>query len=449
MSTFENAGTSPRSFGSIDVAKGIFSGAATLQRIMTVEAALAKVEAELGVIPKEAAQEIQDKAHVELLNEDTYEIHRKATGHSLMGLLRAYKEICDNDAGQYIHYGTTTQDINDTAIILQMRDTLDLVEVKLIRVANTIRKAAVEYRSTVVIGRTNDQQALPITLGYKFSMWLDELLRDLERIRSSRNRILVGQFGGAVGTLDSLGKIGLKVRDGLMKELGIGISEIAWYTSRDRYAEYTSILAILCCSLGKLGNEVYIEQKTEVNEMAEGYDEEKVGSSTMPHKRNPFIPARLAGFGRMARSIVADSLLAMEGTNERDTRCLRIEPYFLERISTLADAALDTAIELFENLEIRTAEIEKNLNCLGGLIYSEALMMQLSKKTGRMKAHDKIHTLAQEAIRTRRVFIELLLEDEVVSGILTKEELLEIMNPANHIGLSEYFVDVVTGREIG
>ncbi len=448
MSRFENAGTSPRNFGSIDVAEGIFSGSGTLQRIMDVEAALAKVEADLGIIPQEAAREIQKKAHVQLLDEESYEKHRKATGHSLMGLLRAFKEICENNAGQYIHYGTTTQDINDTAIVLQMRDTLDLAEKKLVRLAKIIREMAVRHRSTVMIGRTNDQQALPITLGYKFAMWLDELLRDLDRIRSCRPRILVGQFGGAVGTMDSLGEIGLSVRDGLMAELNIGVSPIAWYTSRDRYAEYTSILSILCCTLGKLGNDVYIGQKTEVNELAEGFDPEKIGSSTMPHKRNPFVPAKLAGFGRMARSITADSLLVMEGTNERDTRCLRVEPYFLERISTLADAALDTAIDLFGHLEIRTVEMEKNLHCLGGLIYSEALMMELSKTLGRMEAHDRIHTLAQKAMGAAGSFIELLLNDEVVSKHLTRDTILKIMNPKSHIGLAEHFVDVVTGRII-
>lgn len=444
MSRFENAGTFPRNYGSIDVAEGIFSGAGTLQRIMTVEAALAKVEGELGIIPAEAAEEICRKAHVELLDEEEYEKHRKATGHSLMGLIRAYKGICENGAGQYIHYGTTTQDINDTAIVLQMRDTYDLVETKLKKVAGYIRELAIRYRSTVMIGRTNDQQAIPITLGYKFAMWLDELLRDIERLNASRERILVGQFGGAVGTMDSLGPVGLQVRDGLMKELGLGTPTIAWYTSRDRYVEYTSTLAIICCTLGKLGNEVYIEQKTEVGELAEGFSEEKVGSSTMPHKRNPFIPARLAGFGRLSRSIVADALLSMEGTNERDTRCLRIEPYFLENISTLVDGALDTAIELFSNIEVREENMKKNLDALGGLIYSEALMMKLGKKMGRIQAHDVIHELAQESMRTGRNYSELLMEDERVGKYITKRELEEIMDPARHIGLAEHFVDAVT-----
>ncbi|SET19836.1 MULTISPECIES: class-II fumarase/aspartase family protein [Enterocloster] len=446
MARFENAGTSPRNYGSIDVAEGIFSGEGTLQSLMDVEAALALAEAEAGVIPVEAAEEISRKAKVSFLNEETYEKHRRATGHSLMGLIRSYQEVCENGAGQYVHFGTTTQDVTDTALALQMKAVYDLVERKMETVIGLIRELAVKYRSLIMIGRTNDQQAVPITLGYKLAMWLDELERDLERLKASRRRVLVGQFGGAVGTMASLGGAGLAVRDNMMVRLGLEIPKIAWYNSRDRHTEYVTTLAMICGTLGKLGNEVYIGQKTEVNEMAEGFSPDKVGSSTMPHKRNPFVPARLSGFGRMARSIVVDAYTVMESTNERDTRSLRMEPYFMERISSLTDAALDTAIDLFTYIEIREKSFEKNLNILGGLIYTEALMMHFANKFGRIEAHDILHDIAQEAVAEGKNFVDKLLENAKVMENFTKEELLSLMNPAKYIGLSEHFTDVVTRK---
>lgn len=446
MARFENAGTSPRNYGSIDVAEGIFSGEGTLQSLMDVEAALALAEAEAGVIPVEAAEEISRKAKVSFLNEETYEKHRRATGHSLMGLIRSYQEVCENGAGQYVHFGTTTQDVTDTALALQMKAVYDLVERKMETVIGLIRELAVKYRSLIMIGRTNDQQAVPITLGYKLAMWLDELERDLERLKASRRRVLVGQFGGAVGTMASLGGAGLAVRDNMMVRLGLEIPKIAWYNSRDRHTEYVTTLAMICGTLGKLGNEVYIGQKTEVNEMAVGFSPDKVGSSTMPHKRNPFVPARLSGFGRMARSIVVDAYTVMESTNERDTRSLRMEPYFMERISSLTDAALDTAIDLFTYIEIREKSFEKNLNILGGLIYTEALMMHFANKFGRIEAHDILHDIAQEAVAEGKNFVDKLLENAKVMENFTKEELLSLMNPAKYIGLSEHFTDVVTRK---
>ena len=446
MARFENAGTSPRNYGSIDVAEGIFSGEGTLQSLMDVEAALALAEAEAGVIPVEAAEEISRKAKVSFLNEETYEKHRRATGHSLMGLIRSYQEVCENGAGQYVHFGTTTQDVTDTALALQMKAVYDLVERKMETVIGLIRELAVKYRSLIMIGRTNDQQAVPITLGYKLAMWLDELERDLERLKASRRRVLVGQFGGAVGTMASLGGAGLAVRDNMMVRLGLEIPKIAWYNSRDRHTEYVTTLAMICGTLGRLGNEVYIGQKTEVNEMAEGFSPDKVGSSTMPHKRNPFVPARLSGFGRMARSIVVDAYTVMESTNERDTRSLRMEPYFMERISSLTDAALDTAIDLFTYIEIREKSFEKNLNILGGLIYTEALMMHFANKFGRIEAHDILHDIAQEAVAEGKNFVDKLLENAKVMENFTKEELLSLMNPAKYIGLSEHFTDVVTRK---
>ena len=365
---------------------------------------------------------------------------------TLMGLIRSYQEVCENGAGQYVHFGTTTQDVTDTALALQMKAVYDLVERKMETVIGLIRELAVKYRSLIMIGRTNDQQAVPITLGYKLAMWLDELERDLERLKASRRRVLVGQFGGAVGTMASLGGAGLAVRDNMMVRLGLEIPKIAWYNSRDRHTEYVTTLAMICGTLGKLGNEVYIGQKTEVNEMAEGFSPDKVGSSTMPHKRNPFVPARLSGFGRMARSIVVDAYTVMESTNERDTRSLRMEPYFMERISSLTDAALDTAIDLFTYIEIREKSFEKNLNILGGLIYTEALMMHFANKFGRIEAHDILHDIAQEAVAEGKNFVDKLLENAKVMENFTKEELLSLMNPAKYIGLSEHFTDVVTRK---
>lgn len=444
---FSGAGMEEEYYGSRDVLEGVFGGANTIQKMMDVEAALAWAECEAGLVPEQYAGEIQEKCSVKLLDEAVYAEARRTTGHPLMGMLRAYKAICSKEAGEYLHYGATTQDISDTALILQLREAWDIVEDKTRRLREILSGKAREYRSLVMIGRTNDQQAMPITLGFKISTWIDELDRCLERMEQGRERIFVGQFAGAVGTMASLEQEGPRVQKLLLERLGLAAPKISWFATRDRLAEFTFDLAMICGAVGRMGNEVYNEQRSEVNELAEGYALGKVGSSTMPHKRNPFLPGRLAGRGRIAGTLVMRAMQCLENTNERDCRTLCIEPYHLKEICCLADGTLDIALELFGQMEVHEDQIRYNLEILQGLIYSEALMMRLAEVYGRMEAHELVYELAMAAIAQKRQLKELALADSRVTAHLTEEELENLMRPEHYTGLAEHFVDQVAGTE--
>lgn len=448
MARFEGMGIglSCGNFKGSDVARKIFGPEQSIQSQMTVEAALARVQARLGVIPQAASDEINRKAHVELLDEEEYRHQYAVTNHPLVCLIRAFASICEGDAGEYIHYGTTTQDIIDTAMMLQLKQAYEVIQDKTQRLRDRIAELSRQYRDLVMIGRTNDQQALPITLGFKMATWVDELDRSMERLKASKDRIFVGSFFGAVGTLASLEEKGIEIQRGLMEELGLGDSRIMWFTSRDRLVELVSNMCILTGTLGRIANEVYNGQRSEVGELAEGFVPGKVGSSTMPHKRNPFVPCEIVGNSRLCRSTMMDALASMDGTNERDAREINMEIEYLARCCSLADAALDRSLLLMRDLEVHENGIRRNLDLLGGLIYAEALMMRLSDDYGRLEAHEIIYELAQKAISDQVDFRSLLLTDERTAGKLTEDELDEIMNPAHYIGLSTYFVDVIAGK---
>ena len=445
MSKFSWSDFAIENYGSVDVAEKIMGGRNFVQYCMNVEAALARVQARLGIIPQEAADEITKKCDVNLIDADEYARQLEVTGGAvIVAMIRVYNNICDNKLGQYIHYGTTTQDITDTALILMERDAYEVILKKAKILLDVIKQKARENRSLVMMGRTNDQQALPITLGFKFASWIDELERSIERLEAAKERIFVGQFFGAVGTLASLEEKGIACKDGLMEELGLGNPKMAWYSTRDRIAEYVFHLSALTCTLGRFGNEIYIGNKSEVNEIAQGYKAGNVGSSTMPHKRNPFVSARLSAYGRLARTTTADALMLMESTNERDVRTLDPEYNAIEKAAQLCDASLDIAISLIRDLEVHENNIKRNLDLLGGLVFSEALMMKLSKEFGRLEAHEIIHEHAMNAIENNLVFRDLLLADPRVTSQVSVEELEDIMKYENYIGLSEYFVDLMT-----
>ena len=234
MAGFEGRSLSCGGFKSEDVARRIFGGENTIQTQMDVEAALARVQARLGVIPQAASDEINRKCHVELLDVEEYNRQYQITNHPLVCLIRVYAGICDGDAGEYIHFGTTTQDIMDTARMLQLKQAYELITEKAVRLRGRIAELARRYKGLVMMGRTNDQQALPITLGFKMATWADELDRSIERLEGSRDRIFVGSFFGAAGTLASLEEKGLDIKRELMRELGLGDARIMWFTSRDR-----------------------------------------------------------------------------------------------------------------------------------------------------------------------------------------------------------------------
>ena len=445
MGRFEGIGLACGKFPSVDVGQKIFGGENTVFQQMRTEAALAVAQAAVGVIPQAACDEIVRKCDVSLIDEEAYFEQLKKTGHPLVCLIRVYSGICDGNYGEYLHFGTTTQDITDTATMVQLKQAYEVVQNKAKAFRDLAAAKARQYRDVVMMGRTNDQQALPITLGFKIASWVDEMDRCLERMEQAKNRIFAGQFFGAVGTLASLEENGLEIQRRMMEELGLEVPAMHWFSSRDRLAELVGILSILTAALGRIGNEVYNEQRSEVNELAEGFRPGKVGSSTMPHKRNPFVPGRLATYGRQIRSCMGEILTAMEATNERDVRTLVMENETLARTFCITDAALDTALELVENMEVHLDAIQRNLDLLNGLVFAEAVMMRLSGVYGRLAAHEMVYEIAQRSIGEHRSFRELLLADPKIGSEITREELDELMDPARYTGLASYFVDRVAG----
>lgn len=446
MAKFDGFGVVCGNFPSKDVGKDVFGGFNSIQQQMNVEAALARAQAALGIIPQEAADEITRKCDANLIDEAEYIKQQKITNHPLVCLVRTYNDICENGWGKFVHFGTTSQDISDTAMMLQLKQAYEVIYEKTVKMRDVVAEKARKYRSLVVMGRSNDQQALPITLGFRMASWADEINRSIERLEQSKDRIFVGQFAGAVGTMASLEEHGPAVQEMLLKELNLGVPQIAWYSSRDRIAEIISIFSILTCTLGRIGNEVYNNSRNEVDELAEGFKPGKVGSSTMPHKRNPFVSATLVAYARMSRTMMVDILTCMEATNERDARTLFMENEVIAKSCCLADCALDTAIDLISDLEVHENGIKRNLYILNGLVFSEALMMLLSGEFGRLEAHEMVYELAQKAISENLNFRDLVVADPVIGKKFSAEEIDKIMDPVKYIGLSEYFVDKVVGE---
>lgn len=449
MRRFREFGMVCGNFKSVDVGEKVFGGENTIQMQMNIEAALARAQAKLGIIPVEAAEEITKKCDVSLLDEEEYRKQFKITKHVLMCLIRTYSDICENNARQYLHYGATTQEVVDTAMMLQLKQAYKIIEEKTELLRKKIADKARVYRSFVCMGRTNGQQAMPITLGFRMASWADELDRSLERMEQAKERIFVGAFFGAVGTLASLKEFGISLQKIFLEELGLGIPKISWYASRDRLTELISILCMLTGTLGRIGNEIYVSSISEIGEMTEAFTKGKVGSSTMPHKRNPVLAYGIVANARLSRSIMMDGLAIMENVDERDGRTLSMESEPLTKSCLIADATLDAAINLIDGLEVHERNIKRNMDILGGLVFSEAIVMKLSREFGRMKAHEMIYELSQKAILEERDFREVLFEDDVINDKITKTELIELMSAENYIGLAEYFVDNVTeNREL-
>jgi adenylosuccinate lyase len=429
-----------------EATRAIFSDRTTVQRWLDVEAALAKVQAKLGVIPAAAAQEIQDKARAELIDLGELKAEMDRTSHPIVPLLRAMKKICAGDAGEYIHWGATTQDIMDTGTILQVRDALDEIERGLRTVHANVCDLARAHRDLTMVGRSHGQQALPITFGFKAAGWAEEIRRNLDRMRQMRERVLVGQFSGAVGTLAALGDQGIAVQEALFKELGLGCPAITWHTSRDTIAEMACVLAICAGTLGKIAHEVYSLQKTETAELEEPFTEGKVGSSTMPHKRNPPTCETVVALARIVRTTAPLAIEAIVAEHERDKVVLQTEREFISRMCCMTDAAAKKMAYVTSKLRVRAENMEKNLFVQKGLLLSEAVMMSLSDALGRQEAHEIVYRICMDVFERGGTLKEALLEDPQVKGKLSAQAIDAMLDPHAYTGMAGVFVDRVLAR---
>lgn len=426
-----------------DEMRAVFSAESLLQKWLDVEAALAQAEADFGVIPAQAAEEIARQARAERLDSARIKPWVDQTVHPIVPIIRALQAACQSDAGEYIHWGATTQDIMDTATILQIKEALRIFRKRLNELAAALASLARDYHDTLMPGRTHGQHALPITFGYKVAVWLAEVQRHITRLDQLEPRLLVGQLGGASGTLASLGEKALPVQQRMMEILGLQPPLITWHTARDNLAEYASLLAMIAATLGKIAHEIISLQHTELAEVEEPFYLGKVGSSTMPHKRNPMVCEAIHALSRLVLRLAPSAWDAMIQEHERDWSSDHIEWAYIPEISIYTDGALSLTVGVISGLHVYPERMRKNLDLTDGLILSEAVMLALSPHLGRQSAHEIVYRCSMQAYDENRSFAEILNNNPTVTSYLTAEQIDALLNPSEYIGLASVLVDRV------
>lgn len=428
-----------------DEMRNIFSEEHKLQTWLDVEAALAKAHAQVGNIPVKAAKEIAEKATVKLVKlERVREIDRQIH-HDLMAMVKAFSEVCTEEVAGYIHLGATSYDIEDTALALQLRDGLRILEKDLRTLREVLVKLAKDHKNTICIGRTHGQQALPYTYGMKFATWANEVDRHLDRLKECEGRVLVGKMSGAVGTMAGFEKQGFKIQELVMEHLKLKASEITnQVIQRDRHAELLSLLALIAASLNKFAKEIRNLQRTEIGEVFEPFKKGQVGSSTMPHKRNPHKAERICGLYRAVASNVFPALENVALEHERDLTNSSVERIIIPEGFILLDYMLKQMIMILEGLEFNYDNIERNLNLTQGLILAERVMIELVKKgIGRQESHEILRQSALRSSKEGKGLKQILMAHPTVSKKVSEDELDCWLDPRNYVGTAIEQVDRV------
>jgi 3-carboxy-cis,cis-muconate cycloisomerase len=429
--------------------RDVFSDERRTSYYLEIERALARAQARLGIIPEKAAREIERQCRIENIDLARLKQQTERIGYPILGVVQQIVDLCADGLGEWCHWGATTQDITDTAAIMQIRAALELVEKDMEAIAAALADLSRRYRDTPMAGRSNLQQAVPLTFGFKTAALLAAMQRHRERLAQLRPRILVGEFGGAVGTLASLGGDGLKVQAAMMKELGLGQPDIAWHTVRDRIGEVACFLGLLTGTLGKISMDVKLLMQTEVAEVYEPFHEARGSSSTMPQKRNPISCLYIHSTVALVRQHVAALLEAAVADHERSTGPWEIEWISLPEIFLLASGALAQTRLLVCGLEVDADRMRANLDLTKGMIVSEAVMMGLGPYLGRQRAHDLVYDICRKVAATGVPLVDLLAQNADISKHLTRAELDKMCDPASYLGLAGEMVDQVLAREPG
>ncbi|SCC24819.1 adenylosuccinate lyase [Gilliamella bombicola] len=419
-------------FGTSEM-RAIWSEQNRLQKQVEVEVALAQAEGELGVIPAEAANAIIAKADATKLSIEHIAEEAAKAKHSLMSTINALQKQV-GDAGQYIHYGATTQDIVDTATVLQLKQSFVVIERDSKQVALELKRLAKQYQYLPMVGRTHGMQALPTTFGFKLAVWLDEFIRHLQRLSEIKQRVLVGNISGAICTYASMGKLGPQVESRALTLLGLNTPNIGWQAARDRFSEYASVIGLISGTLGKIGNEFYNLMRTEINEVEEPFSAGKIGSTTMPHKRNP---AALEGLASLTAPLLKSVALiheSMKVEHERDAMSWRAEWIALPEINLYISAQLQTALAVLKGLKVNSDRMLANLSLQNGLLLSEKVMFEIGKRLGKQTAHQLVYQSAMKAFEQNRPFKDILLEDPSLNKEFTESELDTWLDPINYLG---------------
>jgi adenylosuccinate lyase len=401
-----------------------------------VEASLARIQASLSIIPKEAADAISRKANVALLDLKKYKEMYQQTGHPMVAMLRLFQPIVEGGFGQYIHLGATTQDIMDTAMMLALKKAHEIIYASLRRIESDLLDMAEQHADTLMVGRTHAVQALPITFGYKVAIWAREIRRDIQRLKECRDRIFVVQLCGAVGTMAAFGSKGPEIQSLVAKDLGLEDSDISWHASRDRLAEFANLLALIGAALGRIGQEVYLLMATEVGEVCEPWQKGVVGSSTMPHKVNPQIAQSMRDLARKLRYNASFVTEVMMVDHERNLDHFLGEREKMEESCLIMGELLTHGEDMAKNMTVNPGKMKANLDLLKGLLLSESVMIELGKKIGKQSAHEVIYEDAMKSMKEEVDFKRVLLEDARVSQHLTRGDIDRLLNPAEYVGLA-------------
>lgn len=420
----------------------IFSDYSLISRYVQIEVALARAEARCGVIPAEAAEEIAKCANVDNLDFDLLRHETEIVGYPILPLVHQLVKQC-GEGGRYVHWGATTQDIMDTAVVLQVRDALELVQTDIDKIRQVLADLAQRYRDTPMAGRTHLQQALPITFGYKAAVWLTMFDRHAERLEQLRPRVLTGQFAGAAGTLASLGDRGLDVQKELMKDLGLGVPAATWHVARDGFAEALNFLGLLTGSMGKIAYDVMMMAATEIGEVYEPFVTGRGASSTMPQKCNPISSELILAIAKSVRQHTGLMLDAMVQDFERATGPWHAEWIAIPESFVLTAGALHQAQFMLGGLIVNEERMKKNLDMTSGLIVAEAVMMGLAPHIGRQQAHDVVYAACRVVNEQGGTLAEVLIDTPEVGGRLDPELIGQLTDPANYLGMATLMVDRV------
>jgi 3-carboxy-cis,cis-muconate cycloisomerase len=394
------------------------------------------------VIPPEAAREIAARASADALDFDLLRHETEIVGYPILPLVHQLGKMC-GDSGRYVHWGATTQDIMDSAVVLQIRDALALIEGELTDLRRILGRLAAKHRDTPMAGRTHLQQALPVTFGYKVAVWLAMFDRHAERLAQLRPRVLVGEFAGAAGTLASLGDRGLDVQAAMMEELGLGVPTATWHVARDGLAEAVNFLGLLTGSLGKVAYDVMLMASTEFAEVYEPFVKGRGASSTMPQKRNPISSELIFAASKAVRQHAGLMLDAMIHDFERATGPWHAEWIALPESFILTAGALHQAKFMLDGLIVDEQRMRKNLDMTSGLIVAEAVMMGLAPHLGRNEAHDVVYAACRIVNEQGGRLADVLAGMTEVSSRLDRQAIERLTDPANYLGMAPQMVDRV------
>jgi len=426
-----------------DQLRELFSDRAQIQLMLEVEAALARAQSKLGLVPPEIAETISAAAKAANLDMGSIAESTRRVGYPVVALVRELGQVCGADAARYVHLGATTQDILDTALVLQLRAAVGLIRRDLVELARALARRAKQYRDTPMAARTHLQHAVPTTFGLKCAQWAAPLKAHVERLDQATRRVMVVQFGGAAGTLAALGEHGPAVAEQLAKELELGAPAAPWHTQRDGLAEVAGVMALICGSLAKFAGDIALLMQSEVGEVAEPHQEGRGGSSTMPQKRNPIASEYILAAVRAVHALVPIMFGAMTADHERATGPWQAEALALPQIIVLTGGALAHSRSIADGMTVDTQRMRRNLELTGGLIMAEAIATALTPRLGRTEAEAAVQRACNRALAERRALAEILRSDPQLVPQFADSELRRILEPASYLGAAGALVDRV------